>query len=468
MKRTKIIYGLICCMFLLGSSVLNTVPAYAYNYDDEDNDYYYNNYNDDEDNNNNYDYYYWKNYWENKNRYNNENNQNNGNNGNNLNNGNNQNSDNNQNNDNTINQDNNNQKNNYYDDEDDDYISEPEKPKIDMTNVTLEKEELEGLLISNENDWDNSLEFKIKVNSEVVLNPVDDDKNNDEDNDEDSDEDNVEFPEENTRVSVESSNEDMYFDVYLRNNVLTITTNSEGKTTLKLTINDKVFKIKVKIKRVGFKEQTNILVKGKSKDILTAGSKKYNIKLKSSKPSIVSVSKTGKVKALKEGNAIITGEINGKKMYALVSSVSEVRKKAIDWARSYVEKSEYSQPKRMQKGFYDCSSLVWRAYNKFGINLGGMNYAPTAAELCRTYDKKKRTMSDEKTYKKDNVLSFLPGDLMFFSGEKNGRYKNIYHVEMISGLYFYGLDRKGKPDIGFGYIRVSPYGDLTYARVEVK
>lgn len=448
MKRKHIIFGLIFSICLSGSTWLNPVSTYA-----DDDDY---NYNNNYRNDKSYEeklneYNYWVNYWKAR-QEEQQNNQ-------------------------LENQEENSQTNQpsqtsqppqtnqpSQDDDEDDYDNEPEKPKVDMTNVTLEKDELEGMLISNENDWDNSLEFKIKVNSEVVLNPVDDDKNNDED----SDEDNVEFPEENTRVSVESSNEDMYFDVYLRNNVLTITTNSEGKTTLKLTINDKVFKIKVTTVRVGFKEQSNILVKGKSKDILTAGSKKYNIKLKSSKPSIVSVSKTGKVKALKEGNAIITGEINGKKMYALVSSVSEVRKKAIDWARSYVEKSEYSQPKRMQKGFYDCSSLVWRAYNKFGVNLGGMSYAPTAAELCRTYDKKKRTMSDEKAYKKDNLLSFLPGDLMFFSGEKNGRYKNIYHVEMISGLYFYGLDRKGKPDIGFGYIRVSPYGDLTYARVQVK
>ncbi|MBP9574085.1 MAG: hypothetical protein KBE49_04490 [Agathobacter sp.] len=37
---------------------------------------------------------------------------------------------------------------------------------------------------------------------------------------------------------------------------------------------------------------------------------------------------------------------------------------------------------------------------------------------------------------------------MFETGQKNGRYKGIYHVEMITGYLFYGFDGNGKAELG--------------------
>ena len=42
-------------------------------------------------------------------------------------------------------------------------------------------------------------------------------------------------------------------------------------------------------------------------------------------------------------------------------------------------------------------------------------------------------------------LKFKAGDLMFETGASNGRYKGIYHVEMIIGYEFYGWDEKNNP-----------------------
>ena len=39
-------------------------------------------------------------------------------------------------------------------------------------------------------------------------------------------------------------------------------------------------------------------------------------------------------------------------------------------------------------------------------------------------------------------------DVMFETGQKNGRYKGIYHVEMITGYIFYGFDGNGKAELG--------------------
>lgn len=329
-------------------------------------------------------------------------------------------------------------------DSEEDGVEDEEKSQVDMTNVTLNKKSLEGIIVGNDY-WGSGIEFKVEVNSETVLNQYD-----------------------NADVNIESSNEDMYFDAGLNDNTLTISTNSSGKTNLKITINEKEFKIKVKITRIGFKKNFYLIAKGKNETIAVTGGKKFKIKWKSSKPSIVSVDKKGKIKGLKEGSAVITAEINGKKLAAVVSSVPEVKKKVVNWAINYVNKNEYSQPKRMQSGYYDCSSLVWRAYNKFGYKLAGVNYAPTAADLCKFYERKKQTVKGGEDYKNVEKLKLLPGDLVFYSGEDNGRYKDIYHVEMIAGYEVYGVDDKGRPDVGLRYVKLSLGGGVSVARVKVK
>ena len=47
--------------------------------------------------------------------------------------------------------------------------------------------------------------------------------------------------------------------------------------------------------------------------------------------------------------------------------------------------------------------------------------------------------------KNASKLKFKAGDLMFETGASNGRYKGIYHVEMIVGYEFYGWDQRNKP-----------------------
>lgn len=135
MRRKYIILGLIFSILLLGSSLVNTTLGYADEYDD---DYEYNNEYNYSNEDNQYNYDYWKNYWENyqnkinQGDYNNTypENQNN----------------NNQDNQNKIE----NEKDDFEEDSGDDY---EEKPKVDMTNVTLEKYSLQGIVTGNDY-WD--------------------------------------------------------------------------------------------------------------------------------------------------------------------------------------------------------------------------------------------------------------------------------------------------------------------------
>lgn len=75
--------------------------------------------------------------------------------------------------------------------------------------------------------------------------------------------------------------------------------------------------------------------------------------------------------------------------------------------------------KRMQEGWYDCSSLVYRLYKEAGLVLSG-----TAAE------------QGEDCYKKAQIINkkdLKPGDLIFYSYEENGRFRNISHVAIYVG-----------------------------------
>ena len=79
----------------------------------------------------------------------------------------------------------------------------------------------------------------------------------------------------------------------------------------------------------------------------------------------------------------------------------------------------YSQARRYDEGYYDCSSFVMRIYGELGLELPG-----TAAEQGR-YCAEQGMIINQKDLR--------PGDLIFYSYEKNDRYKNISHVAMYAG-----------------------------------
>ena len=83
----------------------------------------------------------------------------------------------------------------------------------------------------------------------------------------------------------------------------------------------------------------------------------------------------------------------------------------------------YSQAERDSGGYYDCSSLTYYSYKEAGINLSyhGSNIAASQGKL----------LSDkgcEVAYE-----DIQPGDLIFYSFTRNGRYQNISHVAVYAG-----------------------------------
>ena len=79
----------------------------------------------------------------------------------------------------------------------------------------------------------------------------------------------------------------------------------------------------------------------------------------------------------------------------------------------------YDQDRRWEEGYYDCSSLVYRLYKEVGIDL------PAIA-------------ADQGKYCYENAMlinkeDLKPGDLIFYSYEDNGAFRNISHVAIYVG-----------------------------------
>lgn len=103
---------------------------------------------------------------------------------------------------------------------------------------------------------------------------------------------------------------------------------------------------------------------------------------------------------------------------------AEAIKKVIEYAFSKLG-TAYSQANRLKEGYFDCSSFVAACYRQIGVQFGG--YAPVAADICKYLTQTGHCISNGYT------TDMQPGDLIFYSSSKNGRYKNITHVALYVG-----------------------------------
>ena len=207
----------------------------------------------------------------------------------------------------------------------------------------------------------------------------------------------------------------------------------EGTEKITFYVDGKKFTLSLVITDPQYKKNTFTMYKGLKKTLPISGlNKKYStISYTSAKPDTASITKAGYVTAKKVGTVKIKIKADGKSFNVWVEVAA---KKAYQAAKREIAisktKTKYSQIKRMMTGFYDCSSLVSRVYRKFGVYFGSKSgWSPTAAGIgqwCSSHHKVIASKAVDYTKR-------VPGDLVFYSYTKNGRYKNISHIEMYVG-----------------------------------
>lgn len=288
----------------------------------------------------------------------------------------------------------------------------------DMTDVTLGKD---SLTLYRDRRLQEEAQGTIKIKSSYIF-------------DEDIEE---------LAYDVKSSNQKMDVFVHIKDNVIEISCADAGSTVLTITLYGKEFKIQLRVYSVALSATSLLKVRHTSGKLKVKG---YSGKVtwKSSRPAIVKVSKSGKIRAKKEGNAVISVKVGNIRLGCIVSVTTPRKKKAIRRAQRIARTSQYSQPRRMQKGYYDCSSLVWRAYSPYGYRFGA-NSAPTAAGEAAYMANHHKLLKGGFSKKNVENLKIRAGDLLFETGANNGRYKGIYHVEMIVGYEFVGWKKNNKP-----------------------
>ena len=222
------------------------------------------------------------------------------------------------------------------------------------------------------------------------------------------------------------------------------------------------------VKGISCEEPAFLMSPGQNKQIKVANAGYRSFVWKSADPKIATVSASGKVHAKKTGNVVVTGthKKGDYRVGCVVSVTTPGKKSAIETGKT-IAMGTYSQPRRMQRGYYDCSSLVWLAYAPNGCNFGvSGGYAPVAANEAKYLEQRgkligKWKLSDVKK------MRYQAGDLMFRTNANNGRHRGIYHVEMIAGYYLMNFDTRGKPTFLTAWVNRSPEYSLSLSPEDI-
>lgn len=244
-------------------------------------------------------------------------------------------------------------------------------------------------------------------------------------------------------------------DTKLSKGYFTVGVYESGKAVFR--VDGKKFTVKIKIVKAELSASNTISKNLKSlvtyrgkKDnlILKLGGKKKNaVSWKSTNKKAAVVNQSGRVTGKGRGRAYIRAYLkDGSYVQYLVECTYKGAYQAVkngfhdliygDGKNYKVIK--YSQPKRMNKGYRDCSSFVSRCYydttlNRRILKIGDIqgNYASTASYQAKWLHSKGKTVANRIV----NPERLLPGDTMYTSGGPSYKYdwRNIYHAFLYVG-----------------------------------
>lgn len=209
-----------------------------------------------------------------------------------------------------------------------------------------------------------------------------------------------------------------------------------GTATITVVVDSVTLTCKITVTNPEFKQCYGFYQKNKGfQPILKGINKKSKPQWSSTNEKVATVKQSGCGRTKKIGSALILCRVDGKTLAYNLAVGTNIAVKAMRWGYSKLGKCHYSQARRMNKVYFDCSSFVYRCYRAAGKYLvSKASWAPVAADIGHYYVlKKKRVKPSGKIYKAEKLR---PGDLICFGGKKasrNGRYKRIYHIALYIG-----------------------------------
>lgn len=221
---------------------------------------------------------------------------------------------------------------------------------------------------------------------------------------------------------------------------VSITGKQAGNGTITATYQGKTEKVNYVVENPTFKKNKAVIARKKTSKIKVKGLIDSKVTFASRNKSVAKVSKKGKITGVAPGVTYIDVTIGNVlcKSYRVEIAATGM-KTIISKAQYMVDHWKYSQGRRMQYGYYDCSALVWkgyRSYKKYHKKLGSSVYALPAGDLFDYLKKKKKIVYYGFTTKDD----LQPGDILFYGDYQNavrystpGRTLNIYHAALYAG-----------------------------------
>lgn len=207
----------------------------------------------------------------------------------------------------------------------------------------------------------------------------------------------------------------------------------QGRTVLTAKVDGKTLRCKVYVSDPKLSSDYFASAPGGSGRITVTGlSAKSQVSYHSSNEGVAAVDASGAFTVRNGGRAMITVVADGKEMQYLIECASQTALNACAEGKAIMDRSTYSQPLRMTEGYYDCSSLVFRAYGRNSRLIGGSSWAPTAADMAKHMANTGKVLY----WGQAKVEDLRPGDLIFYGNSENGRYLGIYHVSMYYGNGF--------------------------------
>ncbi len=197
-------------------------------------------------------------------------------------------------------------------------------------------------------------------------------------------------------------------------------------STCKVYVDGLTLKRRIIVSKLKFDplEKTIMLPGQKTHFYMKGMSGKTKVTITPHNTSAVSMDDSNVVTAHKPGRMSITIKGDGITYTRQYWCVNKRTYKLIKDAYAYAKTKPHFSLGRSGNTI-DCSTFMWRTYKKSGIYLVSKTKDPVASTIAQYCQSHGHLYNRPKT-----INSLRPGDLMFISSHKNGRFRNITHVEM--------------------------------------